>query len=144
MRQAETRIMTTRQVIEEYYRCVNAGDWTAWLTLFTEDVIGDEQLAGHFEGIGVLQGAVDGISNGYSKFQMHPQEIVVDGDAACVVWRCEAANRTGEPIAYPKEPDRPVIGANFFKVRDGRIAYMRTIHDSLPFAPFINQNQPTG
>ena len=131
--------MTVHDVIETYYGCVNTGNWDRWLTLFHDDVEGDEQLAGHFNGINVLRGARDGITSGYSVFRMHPQRIVIDGDAACVVWRCEAANRAGIPIAYPDDPQRPVIGVNHFDLRDGRIAYMRTVHDSLPFAPFVNQ-----
>ena len=54
--------MTVRDVIDRYYDCVNRGDWEQWLTLFSDDVVGDEQLAGHFDGIGVLRGAIDGIA----------------------------------------------------------------------------------
>jgi len=91
--------MATKDVIEKYYDCVNRGAWNDWLTLFTVDVSGDEQLAGHFEGIAVLRGAIGAISYGYSKFQMIPLHIVVEGDQAAVIWRCEAANRAGTPIA---------------------------------------------
>src|SRR5512147_2882544 len=87
--------MTTREVIDRYYDCVNRGDWQQWLTLFSDDVVGDEQLAGHFAGIGVLQGAIDGIRNGYRVFRMHPQRMVIDGDAAVVVWRFEGQNSHG-------------------------------------------------
>lgn len=132
--------MDTRAVIERYYDCVNRGAWQEWLTLFSDDVVGDEQLAGHFAGIDVLRGAINAISNGYSRFNMYPQQIVVDGDSACVVWRCDAANASQVPIAYPGDPGRPVIGANFFQVQNGKIVYMRTIHDSLPFQPFVNQS----
>ena len=133
---------TNREIIERYYQYVNAGDWDSWLKLFSDDIVGDEQLAGHFAGIDVLQGAVAGITTGYSKFLMYPQRVVIEGDAACVVWRCDAANAKGVPIAYPDRPGTPkrqVIGANYFQFQDGKIVYMRTIHDSLPFAPFLNQ-----
>ena len=131
--------MDVRQVIDRYYDCVNRADWQQWLTLFSDDVVGDEQLAGHFAGIDVLRGAIDAISSGYSRFNMYPQRIVVEGDAACVIWRCDAANAAGVAIAYPDNPQRQVIGANFFQVQNGKIVYMRTIHDSLPFQPFVNQ-----
>lgn len=132
--------MDTRSVIEKYYECVNNAAWEEWLTLFSDDVVGDEQLAGHFAGIDVLRGAIDAISNGYSQFNMYPQRIVVEGDAACVVWRCVAANAAGTRIAYPDNPDRQVIGANYFQLQNGKIVYMRTIHDSLPFQPFTDQS----
>ena len=46
--------MTTRAVIDKYYDTAKRGAWDEWLTLFADDVTGDEQLAGHFEGIEVL------------------------------------------------------------------------------------------
>jgi hypothetical protein len=133
--------MSTRDVIDAYYRSVNSGAWDDWLTLFKDDVTGDEQLAGHFEGIEVLRGAVSAISQGYRRFQMHPQHIVVDGSQACVIWRCEASNRHGVPIDYPADSARLVIGANFFRLEGDKIAYMRTIHDSLPFRPFTHPDE---
>jgi hypothetical protein len=133
--------MTTREVIDRYYDCVNRGAWEEYLTLFSDDVVCDEQLAGHLAGIDVLRGTIDGISNAYRVFRMHPQRIVIEGDTACVVWHCEAQNSHGVPIAYPNDPDRPVIGANYFQIQNGKIVYMRTIHDSLPFQPVIDQRQ---
>ena len=134
--------MTVRDVIDRYYDCVNRGDWQQWLTLFSDDVEVDEQLGGHFEGIDALRGTGDVITNRYRVFRMHPQYIVVDGDAGMVVWRCKAQNSHGTPIAYPGNPDREVIGANHFQIENGKIVYMRTIHDSLPFEPYLDQRQP--
>ena len=134
--------MSTRDVIDQYYKTAGRGAWDEWLTLFAEDVIGDEQLAGHFEGIGVLEGAIGAISYGYSKFQMLPLEIVVDGERAVVIWRCDAANRAGTPIAYHYLPNREVVGANYFRLENGKIKYLRTIHDETAFAPFNHPTNP--
>ena len=73
---------------------------------------------------------------------MFPVRIVIEGDAACVVWRNESANAAGVPIAYPNDGRRQVIGANYFQVQNGKIVYMRTIHDSVPFAPFSDPSNP--
>ena len=127
-----TTIRTTRQVVDAYYEAVNRGDWDAWLSLFNETVKMDEQLAGHVVGAAVLRGAVGGLKKGYSKFLMNPQHIVVDGEKAAVVWHCEAANAAGVPI--------DAIGANYFEVVGGYITYVRTIHDSVPFRPFLDQH----
>lgn len=128
--------MTNHEVIQKYYDCVNSENWDAWLTLFAENVVGDEQLAGHFQGIDVLKGAVGAISKGYNPFRMRPLKIICEGDEACVIWRTESRNSNLVPIAYPADPKREVIGANHFVISNGKITYMRTVHDSLPFRPF--------
>jgi len=121
----------TRDVIDRYYESVNAGDWQTWLTLFQEDVVIDEQLAGHVEGLDVLRGAVGAIEQGYSRFQNVPKHVVVDGDEAVVVSHISAANASGVPIEAEV--------ANYFRLEDGKIAYMANFHDTRPFDPFVNQ-----
>ena len=110
--------MTTRDVIDHCYDCVNRGDWQQWLTLFSDDVVVDEQLAGHLTGIDTLRGAINGIRSGYRIFQKLPQHIVNEGDAGVVVWRFEGQNSHGVPIAYPNDPNREVVGANYFQVEN--------------------------
>lgn len=115
------------------------------MTLFSDDVVGDEQLAGHFAGIDFLKGVVKGISESYKPFRMVPQRVVISGEAACVIWRFEATNRNGVPIGYRDKngslTSRQVIGANYFQVQNGRIVYIRTIHDCQPFRPFTNPEE---
>jgi ketosteroid isomerase-like protein len=121
-----------RDVLLAYYRSANAGDWQTWLTLFQEDVVIDEQLAGHVEGLDVLRGAIGGMEKGYSKFQNVPKHMVVQGDEAAVVSHISAANAAGEPIEAEV--------TNYFRLRDGKIAYMANFHDTRPFDPFVNQD----
>ena len=90
--------MDTREVIETYYDSVNRGNWDTWLSLFDENIVMDEQLAGHIEGIGTLRGAIDGLKKGYSRFENCPRHIVVDGDRAAVVSRISAASAPDDPI----------------------------------------------
>jgi ketosteroid isomerase-like protein len=124
--------MDTRAVIDAYYETVNAGDWESWLTLFDDDVIVDEQIAGHAEGKGAFLGAVDAIRKGYSKFLMHPKHTVVEGEQATVIWHFEGANASGVPM--------DVMGANYFQVKDGLITYMANFHDKAGFAAFTDQD----
>ena len=124
--------MNTEEVISKYYEYVNAGDWNNWLSLFDDHVIMDEQLAGHLEGVETLRGAVGALEKGYSKFFMHPQEKVVEGNRASVIWHLEAANATGVPI--------DAKGANYFLVENGKITYMSNFHDTRPFDPFVSQD----
>jgi ketosteroid isomerase-like protein len=124
--------MDTREVIEAYYKSANAGDWQTWLTLFQEDVVIDEQLAGHVEGLDVLRGAIGAMEKGYSKFQNVPKHIVVNGDEAAVVSHISAANAAGVPIEAEV--------ANYFQLVGGKIAYMANFHDTRPFDPFMSQD----
>lgn len=128
--------MTTRETIETYYASVNRGDWDTWLTLFKDDVVIDEQLAGHVQGIEILRGAIDVMKSGYSRFQNVPKHIVVDGDEAAVVSHISAANAAGVPIEAEV--------ANYFRLEDGKIAYMANFHDTRPFDAFVNQTAPNG
>lgn len=123
---------TTRQVIDAYYRHANAGEWDAWCDLFTDDMVMDEQLAGHLETLEVLRPMMAGMGEAYSRFQNVPREIVVDGDTAAVVSHISAAVPTSD---QPIEADV----MNFFRLRDGRIAYLANFHDSVPFKPFLDQ-----
>jgi ketosteroid isomerase-like protein len=123
--------MDTREVIDRYYETVNAGDWDTWLTLFSDHLVVDEQLAGHIDDISVWRGAIDGIKKGYSKFHMTPEHVVIEDAQAAVVWHCEAANASGVPI--------DVHGANYFRVEGGQIVYMSNFHDKAAFAPFTSQ-----
>jgi ketosteroid isomerase-like protein len=126
-----TTAADTRRIIDKYYESVNAGDWDTWLTLFDENVVIDEQLAGHVEGIRILRGAIGGMKAGYSKFLNIPKHIVVSGNEAAVVSHIAAANAAGVPIEAEV--------ANYFRIEDGKIQYMANFHDSVPFAPFLNQ-----
>jgi len=51
--------MDTREVVERYSATVNAGDWETWLTVFNQHVVVDEQLAGHWEGVGAMRQEAD-------------------------------------------------------------------------------------
>lgn len=128
-----TTAVDTKTVIDLYYKSVNAGDWDTYLTLFMENVVIDEQLAGHVEGLSILRGAVGGLKKGYSRFQNVPVHIVISssGDEACVVSHISAANASGVPIEANV--------ANYFRLENGKIAYMANFHDTVPFGPFVNQ-----
>ena|SRR5438552_2005087 len=121
----------TRAVVNRYYEAVNAGDWDTWLALFDKNVVVDEQLAGHIEGTGILGGAIGALKKGYSRFQNIPSHVLIDGDEACVISHISAANATGVPIEANV--------ANYFRLENGKIKYMANFHDTVPFAPFVNQ-----
>lgn len=118
--------MDTREVVDEYYRHANAGDWDRWCDLFAEDQVMDEQLAGRVEGLATLRSMMKGFPDMYAAFANVPQHVVVDGQQAAVVAQISATTHRGERI------EARVI--NYFRVVDGRIAYVTNTHDTVPFA----------
>lgn len=136
--------MGTRDVIDRYYACVNNGDWAGYLALFSDDSIWDDQIGGHLVGIDMIRSLIERFPTAFSRLQMLPQRVVIEGEAGVVVWRVEAAVASGVPIAYPTNPDRStrqVIGANYFQVQNEKIVYMRSVHDTQPFAPLTNPSR---
>jgi ketosteroid isomerase-like protein len=115
----------TRETIELYYKYANAGDWDSWCDLFTEKTVMDEQLAGHIEGQQTLRDMMGGFPDMYKSFQNEPRHIVVGGSEAGVVSHISAITAGGESI------EADVM--NYFRLENGRIAYMANFHDTLPF-----------
>lgn len=121
--------MENREILEEYYRTANAGDWDAWCDLFAEDMVMDEQLAGHIDGLATLRPMMAGMDKAYSKFQNVPKHMFVSGDEGGVVSHISAASPSGEVI------EADVM--NYFRFRNGKIVYMANFHDSRPFDPVM-------
>ncbi len=125
--------MSNRRVLEKYYEYANAGKWTAWCDLFTDDMVMDEQLAGHIDGLATLRPMMAGMGTAYAKFQNVPRAIMIDGDQGAVISHISA-----RAAKYPDEPIEADV-MNYFRFQDGKIAYMQNCHDSKPFAPFLKQ-----
>lgn len=118
--------MSNRDAITKYYDYANAGDWSRWSDLFTEDVIVDEQLAGRVVTRKALSEAVAGFPDMYRVFINTPDEVIVEGDLAAVRSHISAvAAVSGGTI------EADVM--NIFRFRDGEIEYMANYHDTLPF-----------
>ncbi len=125
--------MSNLDILKQYYEHANAGNWDAWCDLFSEDQEMDEQLAGHISGLATLRGMMAGMGQAYAKFQNVPKTMFVSGDEGAVVSHISAL-----AAKYPDEPIEAEV-MNYFKLRDGKIAYMANFHDSKPFAPFLRQ-----
>ena len=125
--------MIPRVIIERYYEYANAGKWTAWCDLFADDMVMDEQLAGRIEGLATLRPMMAGMGQAYAKFQNVPRSIIVEGDEGAVISHISA-----RAAKYPDEPIEADV-MNYFRFKNGKIAYMQNCHDSKPFAPFLKQ-----
>ncbi len=117
--------MDTRDVVTKYFDYVNTGRWDDYLTLFDDHIVMDEQLMGHVEGIDHLRQGIE-MLRANPGFRNRPREIVVDGDKAMAVWHISAPLPNGKSI----EAD----GANFYRIKDGKIVYFSNYHDTKPFA----------
>jgi ketosteroid isomerase-like protein len=125
--------LNTREVVDQYYRHANAGEWDAWCDLFDEDQVMDEQLAGHVEGLATLRTMMVGMDKAYARFANVPKHIIVEGDDAAVFSHISAV--------ASRAPDQPIEAevANYFRVRNGKIVYMANVHDTRPFDPFTGR-----
>ena len=120
--------MDAHEVLTKYYEYASAGDWQRWCDLFAEDQVMDEQLAGHIEGLAKLRSMMAGMGDMYAKFDNRPLHVVVDADgekAAVVSHLSAVAKASGKPV------EAEVM--NFFRIVDGKIAYMANFHDTVPF-----------
>ncbi|MFZ3496307.1 nuclear transport factor 2 family protein [Streptomyces sp. 5.8] len=117
--------MDARQILQKYYEYANAGDWDSWCDLFAEDQVMDEQLAGHIEGLELLRSMMKGMGTMYRVFRNEPVHFLVDGEKAAAVSHLTAVTPSGEEI------EAQVM--NFFRIVDGKIAYMANHHDTVPF-----------
>jgi ketosteroid isomerase-like protein len=118
--------MNPRAVLDRYYELANAGDWDAWCDLFDPEMIMDEQLAGHIEGLDKLRSMMGGMGEMYASFQNKPVRQLVDGDQAAVVSHISARSPAGQAI------EADVM--NYFRIENGLITYMANFHDTKPFA----------
>lgn len=125
--------MSTKEIIEMYYVYANNGEWEKWCDLFAEDMVMDEQLAGHIEKLSALRPMMDGMGLAYKKFQNIPKHIIVEGNEAAAVSHISALTA--------KYPDIPIEAEvmNYFRIENGKITYMSNFHDSRPFKPFLDQ-----
>ncbi|MET3985112.1 nuclear transport factor 2 family protein [Streptomyces sp. PvR034] len=119
--------MDARQILTKYYEYANAGDWDRWCDLFADDQVMDEQLAGHVEGLDTLRSMMKGMGAMYRAFRNEPVHFVLDGggEKAAAVSHLSAVSAAGEAI------EAEVM--NFFRIVDGKIAYMANYHDTAPF-----------
>ena len=69
----------------------------------------------------------------YAVFQNVPSAVIVEGDQGAVLSHISA-----RAAKYPDEPIEANV-MNYFTFKNGKIAYMRNVHDSKPFAPFLKQ-----
>lgn len=118
---------TPKEVIDLYYKYANANNWDAWCDLFAEDQVMDEQMGGHIEGLPALRKLMAGMKAAFPTFQNVPKHILVDGDQGAVVSHLHIVTASGQQVE--------VNVMNYFRFKDGKIAYMSNYHDTKPYDP---------
>jgi hypothetical protein len=116
--------MTTKEVVEKYFECVNSGRWDDYVSLFDDDAIMEEQLLGHIEGKANVAKGIEGLRNN-KEFRNFPLQIIVEGENAVALWNIQS------PLPSGKKLD--LKGANYYKIKNGKIVYFANFHDTKPF-----------
>ena len=123
--------MNTREVVEQYFKTVNAGDWAGWLELFSRDIVFSEPMGG-LTGIDNLARAAQGLKTGYQTFENKLLAIFVDKDRAVACTQIRGVTMGGAPIK--------VKAANFYTVRNNKIVHQENLFDARQLKPFLDQN----
>jgi ketosteroid isomerase-like protein len=98
--------------------------------LFADDIVMDEQVLGRVEGMAQLREGIEGLRKNPG-FRNYPGEIVVEGDRAMAVWHIVAPQLDGSTLELD--------GANFFRIKNGKIAYFSNYHDTAPFKTAVSK-----
>lgn len=117
--------MSTREIVQRYFDTINQQDWATWIELFAKEIVIDEALSGHMEGLEAVKQSAAGIQQGFQRFTNTIDELVVEGDRAMVVCTIDATTAGGASLRS--------TGANFYRIADGKIIYMSSFHDREPF-----------
>ncbi|MGE5787880.1 MAG: MBL fold metallo-hydrolase, partial [Myxococcales bacterium] len=124
---------SVEDVIRCYFACVNEARWNDYFALFAEDVILDDQMAGHTEGIANVRGVIPLFQSlaALPNFRSELLQVFVDVDEehAVALWHMRLNAPDGTPVE--------ARGSNLFWVHEGKIRYLRTIHDTAPFQPLF-------
>jgi ketosteroid isomerase-like protein len=113
-----------RQTVLKYFEYVNAGAWEDYLQLFADDVVMDEQLAGHLVGIDEVRKGIAGLRTA-PHFQNSLVDMVVEGEIAMARWHIDADFGEGRLV--------DARGVNYFRIVSGKIVYFANYHDTRPF-----------
>ena len=133
--------MNTREVIYKYYENLNIGhakgNLDAWVDLFADNFVMDEQLAGHVEGVEPMKDLAQKMLSGYSKWYMNLLKVLVEDNEAFVIWEVTATTSDGVEVKTK--------GTNFYVVENDKVIYLANYHDTVPFqtdTAFTSMNAP--
>lgn len=116
--------MSAKEVVIKYFECVNSGRWDDYLDLFADDIVMEEQLLGHIEGKEALAKGIEGLRDN-PDFRNFPLEIVAEDDKVMATWNIKSPKPDGSTL--------DLKGANFYKIKDGKIVYFANFHDTAVF-----------
>lgn len=122
--------MTIKEIVTKYFEYVNSAQWDNYISLFDDNVIMDEQLGGHLEGIEEVNKGIEGLRNSPG-FKNYLVDMVVDGDVAMARWHIQAD--------FGPEKQVEARGVNYFVIKDEKIVRFANYHDTKPFDVLFNK-----
>lgn len=116
--------MDIKEIIRKAYRARELGDWPAWLELFSDDIL-YEQPGLVLEGKDALKNALERGVEGFSSQSYRPLDIIFDGEQAMYIEQIEVVTGSGDRISMK--------GGVHLRLKDGKISYLASYHDTVPF-----------
>lgn len=130
-----TPARTPAEVARACFETMNAGQWEAYLDLFAEHVVMDEQMAGHQEGKDHVRQAVAMLQRLHAlpRFRNDLTRLVANGEQVVAIWHMQLTTAEGQDIECR--------GANYYEIKHGKIVYMSNYHDTVPYLPLFPNHQ---
>ena len=116
--------MNVKEIVEAYFAFLNSGEWDKWAGLFDNDAVVDD-MSNISKGKDAIKKSVDTIQQALPEFKNYLREIVVEENKAMAICEIKATTRNNTPLVSK--------GANYYEIKNGKINYMASFHDSAHF-----------
>ena len=106
--------MNANDVIEEFWRIQDDGDYTALVPLFAEDALLEDPVYGNFQGRDAIQGFMEkmNVEMQGRNIDFVANQIAGDGEVALCQWTA-------------RTPDGDIEGCGLYRTRDGKLVYYK-------------------
>lgn len=123
--------MKIEEIIDRACETRVKGDMESWLSLFSKDVM-FVQPEKSIKGLYQLRVALEVGQRQFAQMRCTPLEVISTGEEAMYIEQIDAVTLRGEEISLK--------GGVHLKVAEGKISYMASYYDTIPFKRVLGKN----